>query len=303
MVNNLTQEEITSHWKYTDRVYISCICPAYNQEKFIAKTIESFLFQVTEYKFEIIIHDDKSTDSTLNIIKEFKNEYPKLIKVIENTENQFSIEPSRPILNLLSKAQGEYICICEGDDYWISNTKIHEQYIYMENNKSCSMHVFDAQIVDESDQLICSSKQKKHRIKSGEYNKERMNETFIFLTLCTMFRKKDVLPYPKSFLKLINMDSILQVLLSYKGNAYVDNKVCCVYRVTSKGVWSKTNSEFKMHSDITKLLELKRFYKRNGDLQLSHNASVSIIFKLIKNIGLKYLILTVINKVIMKVKS
>ncbi|WP_410454598.1 glycosyltransferase family 2 protein [Providencia stuartii] len=60
------------HWIYTDKVYISCICITYNQENYIKNAIDGMLAQITDYRFEIIIHDDKSTDSTREIILEYK---------------------------------------------------------------------------------------------------------------------------------------------------------------------------------------------------------------------------------------
>ncbi|HBV76740.1 MULTISPECIES: glycosyltransferase [Vibrio] len=292
-----------AHWKYTDRIYVSCICPAYNQEEFISETIESFLSQITEYKFEIIIHDDKSTDNTLKIINKYQEKYPKLIRIIENKVNQYSIEPSRPILNLLNNAQGEYICICEGDDFWTSNSKIQEQYQYLASNHDCSMHVFDTKIIDENGNLISDSKQNKFKIEPGIYNKKRMNEKFIFLTLSVMFRKNDVLPYPQRFSKIINMDSMLQILLSYKGYAYIDNKVCCAYRVTSQGVWSQANNDFKDYSNISKLIELNYFYKENNDITLANDAAISIIFQIIKSNSIKGLTVSFLCKLFNVIKN
>ena len=70
---------------------VSICCTTYNHEKYIAQTLDSFLSQQTEYPYEILIHDDASTDGTQAIIKEYAEKYPDLIFPILQTENQFLI--------------------------------------------------------------------------------------------------------------------------------------------------------------------------------------------------------------------
>ena len=71
---------------------VSICCTTYNHEKYIAQTLDSFLNQKTEYSYEILIHDDASTDNTQAIIKEYAEKYPDLIFPILQTENQYSKE-------------------------------------------------------------------------------------------------------------------------------------------------------------------------------------------------------------------
>ena len=69
-------------------IMVSICCITYNQEDYIRDAIESFLRQKTDFKYEIIIHDDASTDNTANIIKEYEKKYPDIIKPIYQKENQ-----------------------------------------------------------------------------------------------------------------------------------------------------------------------------------------------------------------------
>ena len=96
------EAEITKHWKYTDKVYTSVICITFNQDIYIRDAIDSFLAQVTEYKFEIIIHDDVSTDKTREILKEYQQKYPSIIKLILQETNQFSININMPFKHSLA---------------------------------------------------------------------------------------------------------------------------------------------------------------------------------------------------------
>ena len=73
-----------------EKPLVSIDCLTYNQEKYIEETLRGFLIQETNFPFEILIHDDASTDNTPNIIKKYEKEYPDLIKPIYQNENQYS---------------------------------------------------------------------------------------------------------------------------------------------------------------------------------------------------------------------
>jgi glycosyltransferase involved in cell wall biosynthesis len=117
---------------------LSIICPTYNHEKFISEAIEGFLKQQTSFPYEIIIHDDASTDGTTEIIKRYEKKHPDLIKAIYQTENQYSqgvmVEEF-----LYRKARGKYVAICEGDDYWTDPYKLQKQVDFMEAHPECSI--------------------------------------------------------------------------------------------------------------------------------------------------------------------
>jgi len=74
----------------TIKPLVSICCITYNHEKYIGDAIESFLMQETDFPFEIIIHDDASTDATADIVREYEKKYPDVIKPIYQTENQYS---------------------------------------------------------------------------------------------------------------------------------------------------------------------------------------------------------------------
>src|SRR5690625_3999133 len=98
-------------------VSISCI--TYNQSSYIRQCLDGFLMQKCNFKFEVLIHDDASTDNTADIIKEYQAKYPDIIKPIYQAENQYSkgVRGINIRFNF-PRAQGKYIALCEGDDYW-----------------------------------------------------------------------------------------------------------------------------------------------------------------------------------------
>src|SRR5690606_25108386 len=110
------EKEITNQWK---EIKVSICMLSFNHEKYIEHALNSILNQKTEFGFEILLHDDASTDKSQEIIKKYQKNYPNIIKAILQEENQYSqgIHPSThynyPRANL------DYIAICEGDDCWL----------------------------------------------------------------------------------------------------------------------------------------------------------------------------------------
>ena len=95
-----SQEEIMKNWDYENMEIpmVSVRCIAYNQENYIAKTLDSFLMQKTKFPFEIIIHDDASIDKTPSIIHEYEIKYPKIIKAIYEKENLFTADTASVLI-------------------------------------------------------------------------------------------------------------------------------------------------------------------------------------------------------------
>ena len=111
---------------------VSIDCITYNHEAYIRDALEGFLMQKTDFTFEVLIHDDASTDQTANIIRKYEKKYPDIIKPIYQKDNQYSkgIQISRQFQ--YPRARGKYIAICEGDDYWIDPYKLQKQVDFLE---------------------------------------------------------------------------------------------------------------------------------------------------------------------------
>ena len=107
-----------------DGIVVSVYCLAYNHEQYIRDALEGFVRQKTNFRYEVLVHDDASTDNTPAIIREYAQKYPDIIKPIFQTENQYSkgVKILPEIIH--PKSSGRYIAFCEGDDYWCDENKL-----------------------------------------------------------------------------------------------------------------------------------------------------------------------------------
>ena len=108
---------------------VSIAVPVYNHELYIARALESALMQKTNFKFEIVVGDDYSTDKTREILKAYEEKYHERIVLILATENKGVVNNSLAIYN---KCRGKYIAMLEGDDYWSFENKLQKQVDFLE---------------------------------------------------------------------------------------------------------------------------------------------------------------------------
>lgn len=123
----------------SNEIAVSIYCLAYNHKKYIRDALEGFVNQKTTFRFEAIVHDDASTDGTQEVIREYAEKYPNIIKPVFQKENQYSQGVDIIDNFILPKMRGKYVAICEGDDYWTDPEKLQLQYEAMENHPECTI--------------------------------------------------------------------------------------------------------------------------------------------------------------------
>lgn len=124
-------------------------CITYNHANFIRDAIEGFRIQETTFPVEILIHDDASTDGTAEIVQEYAAKQPQLFRIVLQTENQWSkgIKPARYLQPMI---RGEFVALCEGDDYWTDPLKLQEQVRLLELNPEASGSFHAGSVIRES---------------------------------------------------------------------------------------------------------------------------------------------------------
>lgn len=260
-----TEAEIMKNWEIKDieNPLVSIFCLAFNHQEYVTKTLDGFLMQETAFPFEIIIHDDCSTDKTALIIQEYVKKYPNIIHPIYETENQYSKCPE--ILNeiMYRTAKGKYIALCEGDDYWCDSSKIQMQADILESHTECSIAFCKVQCIDKNGKSLSETIPFKDSIKEGvvtlkDYTREEFsNAKWAFHTSSFFYRselgpghlkimKKDFKDFPYG-----DMPLLLYCLLN--GNGFYINKIQSCYRTNSGGY----NSFIQKNTDTAILHEKK----------------------------------------------
>ena len=122
-----------------DEILVSISCLAFNHAPYIKKCMDGFIMQEVNFSFEVLIHDDASTDGTTDIIREYEKKYPNIIKPIYEEENQWQRGRRGSSIFNIPRAQGKYIAFCEGDDYWTYPLKLQKQVDYLETHPEYDM--------------------------------------------------------------------------------------------------------------------------------------------------------------------
>lgn len=130
---------------------VSVVCTSYNHEQYIRECLDGIVMQRVDFRFEVIVHDDASTDSSADIIREYAEKYPDIIKSILQTENQYS--KGVQIWEMLFKmSNSKYIAICECDDYWTDPSKLQKQVDFLEANPNYGLVFGSIRLFDHSAQ-------------------------------------------------------------------------------------------------------------------------------------------------------
>lgn len=131
-------------------IKVSILCLVYNHEKYLRKCLDGFVMQQCDFEYEVLIHDDASTDNSAEIIKEYEQKYPNIIKPIYQTENQHSKGIKITKTYQKPRIKGEYIAWCEGDDFWIDPLKLQKQVKFLDNNPEYSACLHRSTVFDLS---------------------------------------------------------------------------------------------------------------------------------------------------------
>ncbi|MEX9884276.1 glycosyltransferase [Providencia rettgeri] len=236
------EASIMNHWKYTDKVYVSCVCITFNQEGYIRDAINGMLAQVTDYRFEVIIHDDVSNDNTRKILLEYKNKYPNIIKLVLQTENQY--QQGKKITPLaIAHADGEYIALCEGDDYWIDEYKLQKQIKELISNPNVNLVITQALSLypDGTTEKFCNLGSTKRYISFADCILGPKKD--FYPTATFFFKRSIIVSLPDWFYTIAPVsDYYIQLFASYPVGCIYLPDITAVYRREAVGSWTSSTN-------------------------------------------------------------
>ncbi len=229
---------------------VSVCTTSYNAASYIRQCVESVLAQKTSFKIEYVIGDDMSTDGTAEIIGEYADRHPDIIRFRHNTKNLGMISNN---LLTIKECRGEYIAFLDGDDYWIDPNKLEMQVDFMKKNPDCAFcgtatdvyYQDTGKFVPGHPELPVND----HTVRFFGIEEFYKPWLFWFPTHSLLIRR-DLLDYPKWLNDVVYLDRALRLLLSLKGSAAYINTTTCVYRKHSTNVTNK-----RPHSLIRRFAE------------------------------------------------
>ena len=263
-------------------IIVSICCITYNHEKFIRQCINGFLLQKTNFAYEILINDDASTDKTADIIREYVVKYPTMIKPIYQTENQFS--KGLGAMNVrfnFPRAQGKYIAMCEGDDYWTDPYKLQKQVDFLEANSEYGLIHTDIEYVDTQSNVTFPHNnvynEFKSHIKNGYIFDYYLNNHGFIMTVSCMFRSS--LIDNKSSNNWFVFDYWLFMEIARQSKVYYFPEKTCAYRINPEGLMSSNPSFARLRSVYVRLDQIYRYYAKNNNKTASYYLKNSKIEK------------------------
>lgn len=225
-------------------ISVSIFMLTYNQEDFIAKTIEGVLDQKANFCYQLVIGEDSSSDSTRQICEFYSNRFPDKIKLLDSNKRYGLIHN---FMRTLKECDGKYIAVCDGDDYWTDPYKLQKQFDFLESHTDHSIVYTGIKNLYPSGEF--REKQWSH-IKFPRYFEELIFGNFIPSVTAFYRNKKAEEKWPEWITNFPYGDWPVYLFLTRNGEkvGYID-EITAVYR-KEIGISEKMK---KISSDIAKV--------------------------------------------------
>lgn len=214
---------------------LTVVCMVYNHQKHLKECLDGFVMQITNFPFQVLVHDDCSTDNSRKIIEEYAEKYSHIIKPLIEHENQYSKHDGSLRKSVEKYIRGKYVALCEGDDFWTDPFKLQKQVDFMENHPECSLCFHRVNLLYEGNTSnnLKSSRIYNH-IKEGYYTGDEIIRKWTVPTCSAIMRTVHYLarPYDKGFAV---GDNVMWLNSCKYGKAYCMNDIMATYRRNTAG--------------------------------------------------------------------
>ncbi|MEP7322446.1 MAG: glycosyltransferase [Saprospiraceae bacterium] len=247
---------------------VTVVLLTYNHEKFIVQALESILSQVTNFSYNITIVEDFSSDKTREIVTDYQVKYPDKINLVLSEYNR---NDNLDCVKAIQSAQGEYIALIDGDDYWSSNQKLQKQADFLDAHLTCSMcfhKVRDFYEDGSEEDFFKALPQNKQFFTSLDlYDRN-------FIDTCSiMLRRLSLAKIPEWFRTIYCADWVIQFLCAESGTIGYIDEVMGAWRIHKGGAWNGS-SLIQQRKNMIKDFKLIRKQLRNiSNRKVSNNIS------------------------------
>lgn len=261
----------------TSKVSICMI--TYNHANYIKNALRGVFSQMVNFSLELVIADDCSTDGTAELIQEeiSKNSGAIQVRFIRNKRN---IGVNQNFVNALYACNGDYIAICEGDDWWTDAFKIQKQFDFLENNPQFTMsfHCARAVSADGRDERVIPAPSTRRNLDFGAL----LSGQYTIPTLTTFFRNTVGGRLPKEFFEITNCDTFLFLFVARSGDVYFHADISgAVHSIHQGGIWSMKDAYERAKMSYTTYTKIYTYFRdRRGIGTIAVFANSVIIFAL-----------------------
>lgn len=238
-------------------------CSTYNHGKYIKDALEGFVMQKCSFPFCAIIIDDCSMDNNVEIIRDYAEKYPKIIKPILLGENHMQHGVLRDPYFEKWHRSAKYIAECEGDDYWTDPFKLQKQFDFMESHPQCSLCFHASETLYPNGEAVIN---RPPVIKSLYTTVDVILGGGDMMSTNSMFYRRELKECEKpSFWENSPVGDLpARLYLALKGPFGYINETMSVYRLQAEGSWSmrQTNSWKKRKAHSEAILRMFDEYDR-----------------------------------------
>lgn len=252
--------------KVNENPEVSVCVQTYNHAPYIKECLNGILMQQTDFPIEILLGEDSSKDGTREICIDYAEKYPDKIRLfLHHRENNIQIggQPTGRFnfLYNLYNASGQYIALCEGDDYWTDPLKLQKQVDFLETNNRFSLICTDYSECDSSGTILKGSVWGDRPKKIDNISILRNYKPKL---LTTVFNSQTLRGINLSCLSDgLNGDNFLFAIITRKKPAYYLNEVTGVYRITDTGIWSGISSLKKYKNQYYTFSIMLNYFKED----------------------------------------
>lgn len=253
----------------TDATPLVSVCIiTYRHAPYVRQCIEGALAQQAPFPFEIVIGEDGSDDGTREICEELAAAHPGRIRLLRHRREDVLYVDGRPrgtrnLVATLAAARGEYVALCEGDDYWTDPEKLAVQADYLRANPDCVGCFHEAAIVDAAGgelqpELHKAHVQPVHR--QAKYDRrDCLTKLLSRYATCSLFFRRAAFAQPPAWYLTRSNDFFFDLVITAQGSlGFIDRRMAA-YRFHPGGIWSSQSRVSQLVESIIRFKHLLNF--------------------------------------------
>ena len=258
---------------------LSVLLVTYNHEAYVDRALESLLKQDYPSSIQLVVADDASTDSTLQLIRSYEGRDSRFSFTYLTADNNLGI--TRNYQRAFAACSGEYVAVLEGDDYWISPKKLSRQLEFLSEHWECDLCSVNYFVLNEA---VASFSERSpigmgHRFLSA---RDLIADNLVGNFSTCMYRRRALEVLPAGVFEVRSYDWIVNICVARSSLIGFLQEPMSVYRVHSSGAWSNYQQVEKLKLQLSliptyDLLTERRFHAEFSRLERNLKKAITLV--------------------------